>query len=303
MFDFVLMQHLYLSMARQDAGPVAQTLRRRPEVPKDNQWATFVRNHDELTLDKLSEGERQEVFDAFGPDPNMQLYGRGLRRRVPPMLDGDPRRIRLTYSLLFALPGSPVLFYGEEIGMGENLAEEGRMAVRTPMQWTAAPGGGFTTADPEKLVSHFPEGGYGPEHVNVAASRRDPDSLLNFIRLLTQRYRECPELGWGDCQVLDHPLAGVLALRRTWEIGSMVTLHNLSSEAVTVPLTLGNPPPAGPRDGEDGWNDVALFDLLQTGDFPDEGIPVSPDGGVRIPLDGYGYAWLRIQRQGERRLL
>ena len=118
-----------------------------PPIPADCQWAHFVRNHDELTLDKLSEEEREEVFAAFGPEPEMQLYGRGLRRRLPGMLGGDERRIRLVYSLMFSLPGTPVLFYGEEIGMAENLAIEGRYAVRAPMQWSAEPHAGFTTAD------------------------------------------------------------------------------------------------------------------------------------------------------------
>src|SRR5690606_1143797 len=143
MFDFVSMQKMYLSLARQDAGPLADALRSRPPIPPDCQWATFVRNHDELTLDKLSDDEREEVFAAFGPDEDMQPYGRGLRRRLPPMLDGDPRRLRLVYSLLFALPGTPTLFYGEEIGMGENLDAPGRLAVRTPMQWSDDRNGGF----------------------------------------------------------------------------------------------------------------------------------------------------------------
>jgi trehalose synthase len=129
LFDFIGMQRLYLSLARADAGPVTEALQQRPSVSPDCQWATFVRNHDELTLDKLTDEERQEVFAAFGPDPEMQLYGRGLRRRLPPMLDGDAERIRMVYSLLFSLPGTPVLFYGEEIGMGENLAAEGRNAA------------------------------------------------------------------------------------------------------------------------------------------------------------------------------
>jgi trehalose synthase len=109
-FDFITMQRLYLSLAREDAAPLAQAIAERPAIHRACQWATFVRNHDELTLDKLSEDERQEVFDAFGPDPDMQVYGRGLRRRLPPMLDGDPRRVRMVYSLLFSLPGTPVLF-------------------------------------------------------------------------------------------------------------------------------------------------------------------------------------------------
>jgi glycosidase len=181
------MQRLYLSLARADAGPVTEALQQRPSVSPDCQWATFVRNHDELTLDKLTDEERQEVFAAFGPDPEMQLYGRGLRRRLPPMLDGDAERIRMVYSLLFSLPGTPVLFYGEEIGMGENLAAEGRNAVRTPMQWSSGPNGGFSTAPPSRLAAPVVEGGYAPEHVNVEDQRRSSESLLAFVTLLVRR--------------------------------------------------------------------------------------------------------------------
>ena len=135
-FDFIGMQNLYLSLARQDARPLARALRQRPAdlhgVAVGDVRAQPRRAHPRQAL----RPERDEVFAAFGPDPEMQLYGRGLRRRLPPMLDGDPRRIRMVYSLLFSLPGTPVLFYGEEIGMGENLDIDGRLAVRTPMQWT-----------------------------------------------------------------------------------------------------------------------------------------------------------------------
>ncbi|KHL01904.1 alpha-amylase family protein [Sinomonas humi] len=303
MFDFIAMQKTYLSLAQQDARPLAQALRDRPWLPPDNQWATFVRNHDELTLDKLSEDERREVFEAFGPEPEMQVFGRGLKRRVPPMLDGDPRRIRLVYSLLFTLPGTPVLYYGEEIGMGEDLSAEGRMAVRTPMQWTAEPSAGFSTAPPDKLVSRIPEGGYGPRYVNVSAARRDPDSLLNFITRLAQRYRECPELGWGTHEVLEHPVASVLAHRVTWEDASMVALHNLSPEAATVPLRLGRPPSGSSPDAPACWEHVVLLDLLRSGVYPDEGLPVGEDGAVEVPIEGYGHAWLRIHRPDQRRLL
>ena len=157
-FDFIGMQNIYLSLARGDARPIAKALRQRPELDVTSQWANFVRNHDELTLDKLTDDERQEVFDAFGPDPGMQLYGRGLRRSLPSMLGGDDRRMRMVYSLAFSLPGTPVLFYGEEIGMAENLDVPGRFAVRTPMQWTGGDNGGFSNAAKRRLPRPLPDG-------------------------------------------------------------------------------------------------------------------------------------------------
>lgn len=287
MFDFIAMQKMYLSLARQDAGPLAQALLDRPEIPADCQWATFVRNHDELTLDKLSEDERQEVFAAFGPDEEMQLYGRGLRRRLPPMLDGDPRRIRMVYSLLFSLPGTPTLFYGEEIGMGENLDVPGRLAVRTPMQWSAAKNGGFSTARPSRLPAAVTAGGFGPEHINVSDQRRDPDSLLNFVSLLVRRYRECPELGWGPVEVLDQPHRPVLALRSALDDGTVVTVHNLSPEPVTVPLDL-TAAVGGHR----------LVDLLLDG-----AVRLDDRGRAEIPLEGYGHRWFRVVGPETRRLV
>ncbi|WP_454778622.1 alpha-amylase family protein [Georgenia muralis] len=288
MFDFVGMQAIYLSLARHDARPLATALTDRPvdKISPDSQYANFLRNHDELTLDKLSETERQEVFAAFGPEPEMQLYGRGLKRRVPPMLGGDPRRIKMAYSLLFALPGTPVLFYGEEIGMGENLDRPGRLAVRTPMQWANDPTGGFSTADPEDLIAPVVSGSYGPEHVNVADARRDPESLLTHVSAMARRYRECPELGWGTYEVLDQPHTSVLAHRTSWDTASMVLLHNFGPDALTVPLTL---------DEEPG---TELVDLLQ------EGVcTAGEDGRLELALDGYGYRWLRVQHPGERRLV
>ncbi|MGI8535849.1 MAG: alpha-amylase family protein [Mycobacteriales bacterium] len=285
-FDFIAMQKLYLSLARQDASPVAEALLSRPQVSPDCQWATFVRNHDELTLDKLDDAERQEVFTAFGPDPDMQLYGRGLRRRLPPMLTGDPRRIRMVYSLLFSLPGTPVLFYGEEIGMGENLAVPGRLAVRTPTQWSAGKNGGFSTAAPSRLRTPLVEGGFGPEHVNVSAQRRDPDSLLSFMTLLVRRYRECPELGWGAFAVLDQPHPQVLAHTVTWDDACLMALHNLSADPVTVPLVLAEPEPG-----------TRLVDLLCDGAHD-----LGEGGSVEIPLPAYGFRWLRVVRPGDRRL-
>ncbi|MBA2389933.1 MAG: alpha-amylase family protein [Geodermatophilaceae bacterium] len=284
-FDFIAMQQMYLSLARHDARPLASALLGRPPTSPDCQWATFARNHDELTLDKLSEDERQEVFAAFGPEPEMQVYGRGLTRRLPPMLQGDPRRIRMVYSLLFSLPGTPVLFYGEEIGMGENLAAEGRLAVRTPMQWTAAKNGGFSTAAPSRLTAPVVEGGFAPEHVNVDAQRRDPDSLLHFMMLLIRRYRDSPELGWGRFEVLEQPHDAVLAHSCTWDDACLIAVHNLGAEPRSVPL--------GGLDAS-----ATLVDLLCHG-----ATAVGQDGSVEIVLEGYGFRWLRVTRPGDRRLL
>jgi glycosidase len=287
MFDFITMQKLYLSMARQDARPLAQALVRRPQISPDSQWVTFVRNHDELTLDKLTEAERQEVFAAFGPEPEMQLYGRGLRRRVPPMMDGDPRRIRMVYSLLFSLPGTPAIFYGEEIGMGENLDVPGRMAVRTPMQWTSGPGGGFSSVPRSRLCRPLVQGGFSPEHVNVADQRRDPDSMLAFMQLLIRRYRDSPELGWADFRLLDQPHTSVLAHVCTWDDGSLVAVHNLGPDACEVPLQL------------EGCDETPrLGDLLA-----EATTPLDAKGRVTLAMEGYGYRWLRVVAEDSRRLV
>ncbi len=281
-FDFNGMQAMYLSLARHDAGPLAASLEERPPIPHDAQWATFVRNHDELTLDKLSEDERQEVFAAFGPEERMQIYGRGLKRRVPPMVDGDPRRVRLVYSLLFALPGTPSLFYGEEIGMGEDLEAEGRMAVRTPMQWSAEENGGFSAAPARRLVQRTVPDGYGPQHVNVADQTRDPGSLWSCIRSLIWLRRTCPEIGWGRYEAIDVGAHQVFAHRCDLEQAATIALHNLGPDPVVVAL-----PPTG--DDEE----VELVDAFDHAHLAAATEPVD------ITLDGYGYRWLRLRRAGE----
>jgi maltose alpha-D-glucosyltransferase/alpha-amylase len=283
-FDFIGMQRLYLSLARNDPTELAKALRERPSTPEEAQWGTFVRNHDELTLDKLSEDERQEVFDAFGPDENMQLYGRGLRRRLPSMLGGNLPRIKMVYSLLFSLPGTPVLFYGEEIGMGENLAAPDRHAVRTPMQWTGGANGGFSTADPDQLAAPVVEGEFGPDHVNVATQRRDQDSLFNWIKLLIQRYRESPELSWGDCTILEHQAPSVFAHRSDYESGTIIAVHNFADEPASITLAV-----AGAGVG------VQAVDLLCDGTEA-----IGEDGILKLDLAPYDCRWLRLIRPGDR---
>jgi maltose alpha-D-glucosyltransferase/alpha-amylase len=272
---------MYLALAREDAGPLRAALLGRPDSPSDSQWAVFARNHDELTLDKLSGAERQEVFDAFGPDPDMQLYGRGLRRRLPTMLGGHLDRLKLIYSLTLSLPGTPVLFYGEEIGMGDNLDLADRLAVRTPMQWKSGPTGGFSpVTDPSVLVRPFAAEPYGPDAVNVAVQRHDPDSLLAFLRQRIAAYRECPELGWGTLRIVEHDAAPVLAHRCDWRGGTLLLCHNLSGRPQQVRLVQPEDPPGG------RYVDIA---------DPASAHRVRKGGVLDLAVDPYAACWFRLQ--------
>ena len=281
MFDFVTMQATYLALARMEAGPVVTALQGRPPIHPACQWANFLRNHDELTLDKLTDEERQEVFDAGGPEEEMQLFGRGLKRRLPPMLGGDPRRIRMAYSLMFSLPGTPTIYYGEEIGMGEDLAAEGRMAVRTPMQWAPGPTAGFSDAVPSRLIQRPVPDGYGADHINVKDQRHDPDSLWTFMREIISVRRTCPELGWGEPTMLDSGSPRVLAHRCDLDESSVLVVHNLGADPVSVSLEV-----EGLEEGRE------LVDLLERDAVPLE------SGRLELALSGYGYHWYRLGGRG-----
>ena len=278
LFDFLGNQALYLALARADAEPFASTLRNAPAIPHTASLGRFVRNHDELSLDKLTDDERAEVFARFGSDPSLQLYGRGLRRRLPTMLDGDERAIRMVYSLAFSLPGTPVLFYGEEIGMGENLAIPGRLSVRSPMQWSPERHGGFSTVDDaDALRRPVTEGALGPERVNVAAQRRDLDSLMNWFERLIRRRRECPEISFGSLTLLATSAASVLAHRCDWNGSTIVAVHELAGQAVEVALPVD--------DGD------ALVDLFSEDEHP---LPCT------LRVSPYGACWFRVRRDGVR---
>lgn len=200
MFNFFVNQHLFYALASGEVRPLVGALRQTRSLPPTSQWANFLRNHDELDLGRLTNEQRATVFERFGPEPDMQLYDRGIRRRLAPML-GDRSHIELAYSLLFALPGTPVMRYGDEIGMGDDLSLNERDAVRTPMQWSSEPNGGFTNA--QKAERPLIESGpFSYREVNVDRQRRDPNSLLNWTVRMIRLRKECPEIGWGEWTAL-----------------------------------------------------------------------------------------------------
>ena len=277
-FNFLLNQHIFLAFVRRDAEPIRRVLNLMPDLPVEGQWGTFMRNHDELDLARLSTAERQEVFDAMAPDQKMIVYDRGIRRRLAPMLDGDIRRLKLAYSLLFALPGTPVLWYGEEIGMGENLALQEREAVRTPLQWSASRNAGFSPAGTRDLVRALPGGAYGPDRVNIHAQNTDPASLLNFLRELVRLRRSVPEVGWGKWRVLEIDTS-VLGLEVKWRNNVLLTFHNLCDAEVVLEL-----------DAEIGGG--AADNLL---DGSSSAGRVGEGGRATLPP--YGFLWLRPQAE------
>ncbi len=282
MFNFWANQHLFLALAREEAGPLVRALDALPELPDMGQWANFLRNHDEIDLGRLSTFERQEAYQAFGPDPAMQLYERGIRRRLAPMLGGNQRRLELAMSLLFSLPGTPVLWYGDEIGMGDNLSLPERNSVRTPMQWTAEPNAGFSTVPAEMLVRPVVDDRtYGYRRINAAAQQRDPGSLLNCVQRMIRARKEHPEFGRGTWRLVDALGPSTFAVLAEAHKEATVAVHNLSREPVETALDL-------PRDTV-----RQLSEVLSDQRYPD----LDRRSG-RMQLDGYGWRWFRFGTYG-----
>ena len=239
MFNFFANQHLFLALARGSAGAIREAFRSLPEIPVVCQWANFLRNHDELDLGRLSDEERQETFKAFAPEAEMRLYDRGIRRRLAPMLSNDRQRLESAYSLMLSLPGTPVLRYGDEIGMGDDLSLPERVSVRTPMQWNATANAGFSSAPRERLIHPvIDEGEYGYERVNVAAQQRDPNSLLSWTERMLRIRRGRPEFGWGESEFLDVGSRDVLVHRLKHNDKCVLLIHSLSSSDTCVDLEM-----------------------------------------------------------------
>jgi maltose alpha-D-glucosyltransferase/alpha-amylase len=274
-FNFWVNQHLFYALASEDVRPLAQAIEETRDIPYPAQWATFLRNHDELDLGRLSEKQRKLVFARFAPEERMQLYHRGIRRRLAPML-GNPRQLRMAYSLLFSLPGTPVIRYGDEIGMGEDLDLPERDAVRTPMQWADAPQAGFSTCA-KTIHPIVSEGPYSYRRVNVEAQRRDPESLLNFTAALIRLRTECPEIGWGAYEILDAGARDVLAIRYDWQGNSVLVLHNFADEPREVRID----------PGIDGGE--RLVNLLVAAESR-----AGRGGQHSVQLDSYGFQWYRV---------
>lgn len=274
LFNFYANQYLFHALATSDVNLFGKALEATKAIPPTAQWANFLRNHDEIDLGRLTTAERRAVYKRMGPDTTMQLYNRGIRRRLAPML-GDKRLIELAYSLLFSLPGLPVIRYGEEIGMGDDLSLQERLSVRTPMQWSAARNGGFSKAQ-QPIRPVISQGPYRYTQVNVAAQQTDSSSLLNRITQFARLRRQCPEIGWGTWQILPTGSAHVLAIQYDWKGRTLLMVHNFSPEQQSYRVSThlnGN---------------RKLIDLMTNSS---DRIGTAGDYGGQLP--GYGYTWFR----------
>jgi len=278
MFNFQVNQHLFYALAAADCRPLVKAMKQTKPRPSTAQWGTFLRNHDELDLGRLTDEQRESVFKAFGPEKNMQLYDRGIRRRLAPMLEGDRRRIELAYSLMFTLPGTPVLRYGDELGMGDNLELPERNCARTPMQWSTEPHAGFTKSD-KPILPVIDKGPYGYEHVNAAEQRRDANSMLNWTERIIRMRKEVPEVGWGDFEVLDTGTHSVLGMRYDWRNNSVLFLHNLDARPREISFSVGL---------KDDQGKLLVNLLTEDHSRADE------RGRHDVLLEPYGYRWYRV---------
>lgn len=272
LLNFYLTNHIFLALARKTAEPIVTAFNNLPQTTIKEQMGVFLRNHDELDLERLSDEEREEVYQAYAPERNMRIYERGIRRRLAPMFDNDRHRLELAWSLQFSLPGTPVLLYGDELGMGDDLRLKERNSVRTTMQWSDEKYGGFSAAKNLELP-FIEDGAFGYKRVNVHSQMRDPLSFLNWVERLISVRKECIEFGYGNYEMIgcDHP--GVLAHACHYKNGIALAVHNLTGQPVEVTL-------------EKFFEH--LIEYFSDGQYD----PLPPDSR-KLKLNPYGYRWLR----------
>jgi maltose alpha-D-glucosyltransferase/alpha-amylase len=276
-FHFPLMPRIFMALAKANRASIVDILARTPSLPEACQWGIFLRCHDELTLEMVTPDERQFMWDFYAPEPRMRL-NLGIRRRLAPLLDNDRRKIELANSLLFTLPGSPFVYYGDEIGMGDNIWLNDRDGVRTPMQWNARPGAGFSAAPLEKwyapLIDQAP---YAAAQVNVADQRANPDSLFNTMRCMIRARKAHKAFGWGSFEWLTSCPEAVAGYWRTYKNERLLVLNNLSAEAQTVEVNRAMP--ASP------WCVILSSPGIELASG-------SAPGRLTIVLNPYQYIWM-----------
>ena len=239
-YHFPLMPRLFMAIAQGDRTPIQAILSGTPPIPESSQWGIFVRNHDELTLEMVTDEERSFMLETYARDPRAPMNV-GIRRRLAPLMGNDQRKIRLMLSLLFSLPGSPFLYYGDEIGMGDDLDLPDRDGVRTPMQWDTSPNAGFSSASPEALYAPpISDPGFGPSSVNVAAQEADPDSLLHWVRRVITTRNAHPSFGRGRVEWLQPADPAVLAYQLRHESECIFVALNLADRPAEVIASPGH---------------------------------------------------------------
>ncbi len=237
-FHFPVMPRLFMSLRREDATPIIEILDRTPHIPDNCQWGLFLRNHDELTLEMVTDEERDYMYAEYAKDPRMKINV-GIRRRLAPLLDNGRDEMELLHAILFSLPGSPVLYYGDEIGMGDNVYLGDRDGVRTPMQWTGDRNGGFSRADFAQLYAPpLMDPVYGYQAVNVEAQLRTPTSLLRWLRRFIALRKEHPVFGLGTLEILETSNPRVFAHVRSFRDDVVLCVHNVARSAQAVELDL-----------------------------------------------------------------
>jgi maltose alpha-D-glucosyltransferase/alpha-amylase len=277
-FHFPVMPRIFMALRQEDAEPIVDIMRRTPPIPESCQWGMFLRNHDELTLEMVTEVERDYMVLAYAREPG-QTINVGIRRRLAPLVENGRRRIELLNSILFSFPGTPILYYGDEIGMGDDVRRPDRDGVRTPMQWSAEENAGFSTAPLSKLYSMpISDTVYGYPAVNVEAQLRNPSSLLHWMRNMIRLRKHFPVFGRGTMEFLDAGNRKVLAYVRRYEEDTILCVANMSRNAQPARLDLA------------AFEGKTLVEMLGYTQFPRVG--TEP---YFLSLGSYGYYWFELR--------